>query len=295
LLVLKDRRTSIIIKLAIVSTVSFVMLGCYLMVVHSIFGFWVTPTKYQVVHHISLSNLINNLILYTGFLGLLAMPTFFLSKDFYQSIKRKLISVIFLAVLTILGYYMLQDGGELNFGPVDSLLSDRVRVFILALMCLATSTLIFSSDIKSNKVKFTLGLALLMTLFVFSSSRPAQRYLLFVLPFFILGLPVTILNSKTVVFTTLGIFISANFFIESSRWATGMAANLMVKKLEVENLIQKTDAGAIEGHVGNKFYRTKDISKTYIVIAGKNNQSIITTTAGIPFFEKSFSLISLNK
>ena len=183
----------------------------------------------------------------------------------------------------------------MNFGPVDDLLNDRVRVFILALMCLATVTLTFTSDIKSNKVKSTLGLVVLITLFVFSSSRPAQRYLLFVLPFFILCLPAKLLNSKIVVFTTLGIFISANFFIESSRWATGTAANLMVKKLEIENLIQKTDAGAIESHVGNKFYRTKDMTKTYIVIAGKNNQSIITTTAGISFFEKSFSLISLNK
>jgi len=291
LLLVKEERSSLIIKLSIITTVTFFILGFYLICVKSNLGFWLTPERFQKILQLNFLNLINNLILYLGFLGLLTIPTFFLSKEFYKPLKTKWKQIfsIFI-VLIFFGFYLSTDVGELNFGPLDSFINHKLRLLMLSLLCLATVMLTFISDHKNNRIRLYLWSAILIGLLVFSISRPAQRYLLFFIPFFILALPEKMLECKRLIVTTIIIFVLANLFIEVSRWSTGTAAILMAKKLESKNLIQQTHPGAIEAHVGNLFFSSKDSNKLYVVVSGKTEQSIITCSAGLGIYKKSFSL-----
>ncbi|MFT7228754.1 MAG: hypothetical protein ACI8PW_001344 [Methylophilaceae bacterium] len=295
LLLLKEKRAAVIIKMSIVTAITFLILGFYLVIIKFGFGFWITPEKYQEVHRLNFLNIINNLILYLGFLGLLTVPTFFLSKSFYEPLqtKWKHILIIFTALL-LFGAYLSTDMGELNFGPLDSFFNSKLRLLMLSLLCLVTVMLTFMSNQKESKIRSYLWLVILLTLLVFSISRPAQRYLLFIIPFFILALPEKIIECKKLISTTIIIFVLANSFIELSRWSTGTAAILMTKRLEKGNLIKQTNPGAIEAHVGNFFFSTKDAEKLYIVVSGKSDKSIFTSTAGLGIYKKSFSLEKIN-
>ena len=215
LLLITDR-TQAIKKLVTVGLLSVCMVVLYTLTVHHTFGFWLTPDRYQQIHHVGLSGVANNFILYTGFLGLIVLPTFFLSERIWKVFIAhwKSLAIVFFLLLA-LGLSVVQDSGELNLGPLDSLLSKDLRVVLLCLMCLATVTLAYPFSQKSDKsVKKLLGIAILITLFAFSSSRPAQRYLLFVIPFFVLLLPRDIYKSKLVYISTIVLFIAVNTFIE---------------------------------------------------------------------------------
>jgi len=298
LLLPNEDRCLAIKKIIVVTLISIILVGFYLFKVNSLFGFWLTPDKYQTVHHLSVSSIMNNFILYTGFLGLIVLPTFLFSEIFWHAVLAKW-KLVFscLVVVVALSFYVLQDGGELNLGPLDTVIGDKLRTVVLSLIFVATVTLIFISEeivSKTSKTKLTIVLALLIVLFVFSSSRPAQRYLLFVLPFFIMIIPNSIVMSRKIVFATVGLFILGNTFIEYSRWATGTAANLMVKQLKSQHLIQHTSPGVIEPHVGNHFYTSRQSDKLYVVAAGKSNDAIITVNVGSHFLGKSFSLVKIN-
>lgn len=295
LLLIADR-TQAIKKTMMAGVLSVGMVMLYALSVHHIFGFWLTPDRYQTIHHVNLSGIANNLILYTGFLGLIALPTLFLSekvwKVFFTHWKSLTIGFV---LLLALGLSVITDSGELNLGPLDAFLAKDLRVVILCLMCLATVALTYTfNHEEDHKAKRYIGIAILITLIAFSSSRPAQRYLLFVIPFFVLLLPKQVFKSKVVYLSSLMFFIIANSFIELSRYATGNAAQAMVEALNQKHLLEVTLPADIESHVGDAFFSSRNHAKQYLVVAGKNNAAIATTSGGVFFYKKYFSLTEIN-
>lgn len=296
LLLLTDRAQ--VIKQSIMAGVLSVgMVLVYALSVHHTFGFWLTPDRYQTIHHVHVSGMINNLILYTGFLGLIALPTLFLSEKIWHVFMQhwKTLTVGFV-ILLALGLNVIQDSGELNLGPLDAFLAKDLRVALLCLMFLATVILAYPfNDEAESKTKRYIGIAILVTLIAFSSSRPAQRYLLFVIPFFALILPKAVYKSKWVYLSTILLFISVNSFIELSRYATGSASQAMVEALHQQHLLEASLPGDIESHVGNAFFASRDNPKQYIVVAGKNDAARVTASGGVFFYKKYYSLVSVDQ
>ena len=148
-----------------------------------------------------------------------------------------------------------------------------------------------------NKVNFYVGIAIIFVLLVFSLTRPSQRYLILLIPFFILMLPITLLKSRYVVFSTLAIFISADIMIELSRYGTGRASKNIADMVEISNLLAVTDPGVIDGHQGNRFYSYRNHPKQYVVVPGDKslNPDAILSSPPISFLiKKSFSVVPLN-
>jgi hypothetical protein len=114
--------------------------------------------------------------------------------------------------------------------------------------------------------------------------------LLFVIPFFILFIPESILRSRIVILTTALLFILTNSFIELSRFATGSASQLMVNRLDREGKLLQTNPGVIEAHAGGKFFNSKDASKSYIVVSGSSQNAIFSESSGYGFYKKTYSL-----
>lgn len=277
-------------RIMFISIITISILAYYLLTLKNNFGFWVTPIKFQHQFEITIPNVFNNFILYTGFLALLVLPTSFISKDFIFFLKKFWKKVIFvLFILFLFASTFLADRGELNFGPLDAYLGEKFRVFILSLLIFIPLFFMAIPD-KDRKFRWRMGASIFFVLLLLSSSRPAQRYLLFVIPFFIFFIPDTILKSRGVILSSALLFFLTNTFIELSRYATGSAAELMVNKLSREGMLQQTNPGIIEAHAGDKFFDSRDVRKSYIVVLGRSQNTIFSVSAGYGFYKKTFSL-----
>jgi hypothetical protein len=266
------------------------ILAFYLFHVKTNFGFWFTPLKFQHQFQVNISNLVNNFILYSGFLGLLVLPTSFISKDFILCLRKYWKEFVFIVfVLFFFATTFFLDQGELNLGPLDAYLDEKFRILILSLLVLMPLGF-FMILTKDRSFRWRLGAAISFVLFFLSCSRPAQRYLLFVIPFFILFIPESILRSRIVILTTALLFILTNSFIELSRFATGSASQLMVNRLDREGKLLQTNPGVIEAHAGGKFFNSKDASKSYIVVSGSSQNAIFSESSGYGFYKKTYSL-----
>lgn len=277
-------------RIMFISIIAISILAYYLLTIKKNFGFWITPIKFQHQFEMTISNVLNNFILYTGFLGLLVLPTSFISKDFIFYLKK--FWKKFLFVLLILFFFsstLLADRGELNFGPLDAYLGEKFRILILSLLIFIPLFFMMIPD-KDRKFRWRIGASIFFVLLLLSSSRPAQRYLLFVIPFFIFFIPDTILKSRVVIFSSALLFFMTNSFIELSRYATGSASELMVNKLSIEGMLQQTNPGIIEAHVGDKFFDSRDVRKSYIVVLGRSQNTIFSVSSGYGFYKKTFSL-----
>ena len=194
-----------------------------------------------------------------------------------------------------LGYIGFQDGGELNLGPLDRFANKNVMagVFLL-LSSLFLIPLISKSENKNiNRFNLFLALAILGVIAVFSLTRPAQRYLLIVLPFFFFLIPPKVLGNKKVFICSISLYALINLFIGYSQWCTGTAAMKMVDAIKAAGLMSVTNPGVIEGHLGNQFDINLRGDSKYIVIAGDNPAAQIKVASGISFTKKIFSLVEI--
>jgi hypothetical protein len=281
-------------KTSAVAVISIAMVGLYLVKAHAVFGFWVAPPKFQETHHLRVTAVFNNFILYVGFLGLCGLPTFFFFpglRDAARKYWRYLIPALCFSFLV--GMFGLHDGGELNFGPLDALTGPTFRAIVLSLMSVIALMLIFMSTANDDRNRRLLGCAVIVVLLVFSMTRPAQRYLLFLLPFLLFALPSAVFKSRAVLVSMFFLFVAGNVVIEYSRWSVGSAAEMLANKIEAANLLDVTDAGAMQMHTGDRFYQFNGNPKRFIVLQGANPKAIATGYGGFGYLRKSFSLLPI--
>jgi len=280
-------------KLTIVSMVAISITFVYLYLVYINFDFLVVPVHFQNVHKISFSNFLSNFLQYSGFLVLIAIPTFFLSRDFLKVAFSRLKVTGLVFAVSIIMYYFMIDSGELNLGPLDSYVSIDMRMFILVFGGAIFFIIFFISQRGADDPNFikVFWYTIITILLILSSTRPAQRYLIFILPFMIMVLPTVFLKSRLIVVSTICFFFIINIYIEYNRWNTGVAAILMAQEIEANGFMQDTDPGAIYPHVGNRFPVNDAEKKDYVIVAQKNNDAIIITSSGIGGLKKYYSLI----
>ncbi len=284
-------------KLLIATLVSLLILSFYLFKVHEVFGFWLAPEKYKAVHNIKLSNVLNNFVLYFGFLVMLAAPALLLSRALWREMmgQWKLL-VVLLSGMAVLGWLFFHETGELNLGPLDTYVSEKFRVVGFSLLFVLGWVLVFFKGRESERVarvRVIVGLSMLFVILALSISRPAQRYLLFVLPFFVMILPRDILKERWVLSSTLTLFVLANAFIEINKWSAGTASVEMLEVIEAKGLVQETNPGAIGPSVGNAFFEYSTHDKSYLVVPGAAVNAIAVTHAGPRFLGRTFSLIKI--
>lgn len=282
-------------------TISFISISLvliFLVVIHENYGFWVTPPAFQSIHRISLIDVINNFFLYIGFLILLCAPIS-LAIDNFKSffVKYKFLILIGIFLIFTIGYIGFQDRGELNLGPLDRFLNKNLMAGIfLLLSSLFLMPLFFNSSNEEFKhFNILLAIAILVVIFIFSLSRPAQRYLLVILPFFFFLVPKNIISNKIILITTISLLTFANIFLVYSQWCTGTASIKMVDAVRAAGLINVTHPGVIEGHIGNKFDINLRSDSKYIIVNGENPDAYIKVSSGIFLFKKRLSLINITQ
>jgi hypothetical protein len=168
------------------TVVSMVALVSYNIAIFDRFGFWITPPQFAMALSPTITNFFNNLIRYGGYLALLAFP-FSLRSAFSRSTTLSFgMKVAIIAVVFGIGFALPPSAGEMNFGPFDRWVGDRLSGAVLAAMF---AILILSFiDFDGSRIDFAVIASVLLFLIVLSVSRPAQRYLILVLPFYYLHL-----------------------------------------------------------------------------------------------------------
>ncbi len=293
LLLFDEDKKSARASFVIIVIIALAMLGTYLVVIHDLFGFWIIPDKFQMdfVKHTD-SNPLSKFVVYAGYLVLMAGVLPILNSMTWSFFKpRHLILLPVILAIFISGLFGIRVSGEMAFGPFDDWLNLNVMNGILAILAAGVFIpllLFIGKKNHSNKLMASLSLAVIIILLAFSLTRPAQRYLMFVLPVFMIALPVSVYRSRLILSCIFGVFITVNATLGYNQWRTGGAAEQMLSQIEQAGLGEVTDIGTIWSHVGFPLDMTE---RKYVVVPGEHPDATMTSKKGFANFQKSYSLI----
>jgi hypothetical protein len=272
------------------------MLAGYLVAVQAVFGFWLTPPKFQAVHRVSMSGALDNLVLYGGYIVLLSLPMSLMLPAAARQwlVARWRVAVVALTAVFAIGFAALSDTGEMNFGPLDRVLN---RHFANGALMVFSQAVLFPLFFQPPDLRviarrrMLIAVGVVGVLAVLSLTRPAQRYLLMLLPFYLLALPRGRFGSRALVVAVIASYLAVDLVIGWSQWCSGSAAAQMAREIEGAGLLAATDAGAIESHVGDRFYPTRAGDKAYTVRAGAHANAVLTVVKGIGPASTTYSLV----
>lgn len=152
------------------------LLLLFLFSYYYLYDVWIMPDKFKSTLEINLTQFLNNFFSYGFYLSALffiTIPFFLINVKF----KFHLIALIISIPLAILN----QNNGEMNFGSLDQLLGKEIILLIKIigfwnfLLCIN-----FFLMQKENRI---MTITILFYILLLSATRPAQRYLLFIIPF----------------------------------------------------------------------------------------------------------------
>jgi len=261
------------------------LLALYFLVIYHLFGVLFIPDEYKRVVFIGhAKNFIPCFAMYMSYLtmllGLLSfvslfrLLTEFSRKNFFLLV---MVSIVFgFAFWDTLTHF---SAGEMDYGGhFNTLLSKkmvsllRVGGFISALFIFVE--LIYTTFRERDHFALFLLYALLPYLIIASFSRPAQRYLLFCLPFLTFYL-IIFLGSRIpkithwLGWTSVTVFALITIISIFYQVEQGGAAERMAQWVISKNYLKETHAGSIVFHAGHHFYNNPDSPKKYIIKKAK--------------------------
>jgi hypothetical protein len=164
--------------------------------------------------------------------------------------------------------------GEMDYGAFDHLLPGPVRVAFragsVALGVFFVLDLVRAGLPGRDRFGLVVAAAVLPYLLVSSLSRPAQRYLVLVLPLLLFHLIVLAPPGlrrpvRWLGWASVGAFAVASFLGSCYLAAEGHAAEDMAVWVEQHGLTGQTDPGAIQAHAGDRFPATPAAAPAWVV------------------------------
>ena len=167
------------------------------------------------------------------------------------------------------------QAGEMNYGPLDGLLNGSLVLLVKGLGGIVFCFLIFDGFcelVKNKNVVAGFFLTVCIPyLLICSTTRPAQRYLVFLIPVIFYYLVFVKIEGSRFHRTILGwgtvaIFILANIFAVNYQVAHARASDNMAQWLIKNKLIEQTHAGSISANSGQYFMPYLKNPKTHRVL-----------------------------
>ena len=239
--IIKNKNTAWKDKNFLAGVVSICGLIAFFLIYYQEFGIWIIPDKFKLMLPFSYLNATNNFFSYGFYLGgmfFLTIPYLLLTTNW-----RWQIAVIMIIIpLTILN----QNNGEMDFGSFNQLLGENIILLIKMigfwnfLLCCK----IFWNDDKSK----ILLLTVLLYMVLLSMTRPAQRYLIFVIPFWAIMICLRLEIHRIVQFGYVLILCVLNLFatlyqVQNASASAEIAAWSQSKEIQI-------NLGVIYPHVG---------------------------------------------
>src|SRR5664280_1846036 len=274
----------------------------YIILAKQLYGFWFLPPAFRAIHgaNLNLISIVMNMIGYAGYLSLLLVPySLGAIWERVNTTRKALITLVATIAIFIAGVYGVRLGEEMRFGPLDAYINPRI--YSGALLVFAAILILLSKDILLNTTtpsarRYILCMVLGIFIFVaiLSLTRPAQRYLLFVLPLAYFFVMTKSRSRKCITGTTILLYGMLILFITLSQVASGAVAQSMVQQITARGLLDDTEAGDLIGSAGNRFPDQVNgaAHKHYAVIAGNSPKAIVTVESHpAPLVRKVLSLV----
>ena len=251
----------------------------YLVAMYNLHGFFLIPNSVSQPFVPGLGNSLKNFSLYASYLGILLGPfalvsIFSVRKNWPQKWWLFLLVGLGLGVwmeTNLLGYQV----GEMNHGPLDGIMNGSLVLLMKGLGGICFVFLIFDCFVDGNKNKNAVAGFLLTVclpyLLICSTTRPAQRYLIFLIPiiFFYLVFYKTENHKhyRTVLgWGTVAVFVLTNIFAVNYQVAQARASDNMAQWLIKNNLIEQTHSGSLYSNSGQYFIPYLGSPKTQRVL-----------------------------
>ena len=246
----------------------FILIGSliFFIIYHELFNVWIVPEKHHEALGFSLNTFVNNLFSYGFYLSgmfFITIPAFLK----IENVKTKLA----LLALSIFIAVNNQNLGEMDFGSFQQLLGNEVILLIKIigfwnfLLCLQ----IFWKDEESRILLLTiLGYIILLSL-----TRPANRYLIFVVPFWAMLVCQHISISRLFWWGYISVLAGLNLFATLYQVSNATASANMAE-WAVKNDVKINLGGIVYAHVGN-FSHYDPNSPLVVSLAGSHDGEIL--------------------
>jgi hypothetical protein len=276
--------------------------AAYIILAKQLYGFWFLPPVFRAIHgaNLNLISIVMNMIGYAGYLSLLLVP-YSLSAvwERVNTTRKALITLVATIAIFIAGVYGVRLGEEMRFGPLDAYINPRIYsgtflVFAAIFILLSKDILLNTNTPSARRYILCMVLGIFIFVAILSLTRPAQRYLLFVLPLAYFFVMTKSRSGKYITGTTILVYVILILFITLSQVATGAVAQNMVQQITARGLLDDTEAGDLMGNAGNRFPDQVNgaAHKHYTVIAGNSPKAIVTVESHpAPLVLKVLSLV----
>ena len=138
---------------------------------------------------------------------------------------------------------------------------------------------------------------------VLSFTRPSQRYLLFIITFYILFLKKTVKKPDGAAFVLAAISLAANAYVGLNQYATGTAARQISQALVALEItepvsgqaitVKEVNPGAVHGHTGDMFPAIPSNFR-FTIVEGAHPAAIYQSAVQLlPGVGRTYSLIPL--
>jgi hypothetical protein len=264
-------------------------------------GFWLAPPIYQGVHHLVLTPtfVITNFVSYSGYIALLLIPFSFLPLWKHAHSRSGIVKILGVGLLLFtLGFFVVVPNGEMDFGPLDAYLTPRIVGGCFALCAglmplrIADGIQSESADPSNRRYMICVAGGIFLFISVLSFTRPAQRYLLFVLPLAYCFVPRAMVRRKLIAALVIVVSIALNVFIYANQVAKGQASAEMMKQITDDGYLPSTKPGALLLQDGDQFPLEYNSPARYIVIPGKAADAmVVVDKRPFPFVHKAYSLV----
>jgi hypothetical protein len=249
--------------------VSICGLIAFFLIYYQEFGIWILPDKFKLMLPFSYLNAINNFFSYGFYLGgmfFLTIPYLLLNTPWRWQLALIMISIP-LAIMN-------QNNGEMDFGSFNQILSEDFIVLIkmIGFWNFFLCCKIFWNDDKSR----ILLLTVLLYVVLLSMTRPAQRYLIFVIPFWAIMICLRLEIHRVVQVGNVLILCVLNLFatlyqVQNARASAEIAAWSQSKDIQINSAV-------IYPHVGI-FSHHDPKSKITVTMNPKPNDKILFSRA----------------
>jgi hypothetical protein len=260
------------------------------------FGFLLSPHvnvgnkqfDYNVLHVISI------FLYYFGIFFIFISPVISLDLNYFLKLKKItffLLSLIFF----YLGFSNKFFPGELDLGTFFSFNVNILKglYFLFALLIFYFFYINYKNINKQLKILYVIYLiTIFLYIFILSFFRPAQRYLILLIPIsyvFLFFIKKNI-NYKIIYFFIF-ICISVNFILASHSYFRSQLAMKIMIFLNDKSIIEKTEPGPIVD--SHNFYIYSHVKKQYKITTIKTDNYLNEFTTGLSFFKISYYLVRI--
>lgn len=234
----------------------------YFLINFNYFGFFVIPTSFSYLGDFTLSKYLINFISYLGFLGLMTCPLYLIYLK-SLNIKKIFKLTVFTIVSILLAMYFMEKSGELNFGSLSNYFNEKIYFFIITMSFLLLLDLVISNKEKINNNQKIILFLFLLFIIILSKFHTSQRYLLTILPLYLIIFYKIFLN-KFLYIINIILYIFLNIFLFSNHYQTQLHVKNLINFLKNEKIIFDTHPGYLGQHALNFFLQLDKNSTNYI-------------------------------